>query len=71
VGGETPEISRARISVSPAAEMVKRRRLDMEGMSPAEKAQERKRLNKMTPAEKREMYSEYKGKGRYLPPDEV
>lgn len=65
-------ISRTRGSVSPApGDSSKKRRLDMEGMSPAEKAQERKRLNNMTPAEKREMYAEYKGKGRYLPPDEV
>ena len=68
---ETPETSRARVSVSPAPDSVKKRRLDMEGMSPAEKAQERKRLNKMTPAEKRELYAGYKGKGRYLPPDEM
>lgn len=69
--GETPETSRARVSVSPAPDSVKKRRLDMEGLSPAEKARERKRLNKMTPAEKRELYAGYKGKGRYLPPDEV
>jgi len=34
-------------------------------------ARERKRINKMTPAEKKLYYAEYKGKGRYLRPDEV
>lgn len=67
------DTSRNRDSVSPDTESsaVKRRRLDMEGLSPAEKAQERKRLNKMTPAQRRAEYADYKGKGRYLPPDEV
>ena len=49
----------------------KRKHIEIEAMSPVQKAAELKRLNKMTVREKREYYAEYKGKGRYLPPEEV
>lgn len=65
------ETSRPRDSVSPVPDSVKKRRLDMEGLTPAQKAQERKRINKLTPSEKRLLYADYKGKGRYLPPDQL
>lgn len=44
---------------------------DMSDLTPEQVAKERKRINKMTPAEKKLYYAEYKGKGRYLRPDEV
>lgn len=48
-----------------------KRGLDMSGLTPQQVAKERKRISKMTPAEKKVLYAEYKGKGRYLRPDEV
>lgn len=45
--------------------------LDFENLSPAERAAQRRKLNQMTPAEKREFYAQYKGGGRYLRPEEV
>jgi hypothetical protein len=68
---------RSRDSVSPGpsvgagGESSKKRGLDMSGLSHDQIAQERKRLSKMTPAEKKLVYAEYKGKGRYLRPEEV
>lgn len=49
----------------------KRKPIDLENVSPAEKAAELKRLSKMTSKQRREYYAEYKGSGRYLPPEEV
>jgi hypothetical protein len=43
----------------------------MEGLSPAEKAIQLKKLSKLPASEKREVYAQYKGKGRYLPPEQV
>lgn len=63
--------SRGRDSASPAPSTVGKRGLDMTGMSPAQIAHERKKISKMTPAEKKVLYADYKGKGRYLRPDEV
>jgi hypothetical protein len=48
-----------------------KRGLDMSDLTPEQVAKERKRISKMTPAEKKVLYAEYKGKGRYLRPDEV
>ena len=48
-----------------------KRGLDMSDLTPEQVAKERKRIGKMTPAEKKVLYAEYKGKGRYLRPDEV
>jgi hypothetical protein len=48
-----------------------KRGLDMSDLTPQQVAKERKRISKMTPAEKKVLYAEYKGKGRYLRPDEV
>jgi len=48
-----------------------KRGLDMSDLTPDQVAKERKRISKMTPAEKKVLYAEYKGKGRYLRPDEV
>lgn len=49
----------------------KKRKWDMEGLSPAEKARELKKINKLPASEKRELYAAYKGKGRYLAPEDV
>jgi hypothetical protein len=49
----------------------KRKLVDLENASPAEKAAELKRLSKMTSKQRREYYAEYKGSGRYLAPEEV
>lgn len=49
----------------------RKRSLDFEGLSPAERAAQRRKLNQMTTAEKREFYAQYKGSGRYLKPEEV
>lgn len=56
---------------STASRGAKRKLVDLELLSPAEKAAELKQLSKMTSKEKREFYAEYKGKGRYVPPKEV
>jgi hypothetical protein len=48
-----------------------KRGLDMSDLTPEQVAKERKRISKMTSAEKKVLYAEYKGKGRYLRPDEV
>jgi hypothetical protein len=48
-----------------------KRGLDMSDLTPEQVAKERKRISKMTPAERKVLYAEYKGKGRYLRPDEV
>jgi hypothetical protein len=48
-----------------------KRGLDMSDLTPEQVAKERKRIAKMTPAERKVLYAEYKGKGRYLRPDEV
>jgi hypothetical protein len=48
-----------------------KRGLDMSDLTPEQVAKERKRISKLTPAEKKLYYAEYKGKGRYLRPDEV
>jgi hypothetical protein len=66
--------SRMRDSASPApttSDSARKRGLDMTGLSPAQIAQERKKLSKMTPTERKVLYADYKGKGRYLRPDEV
>jgi hypothetical protein len=48
-----------------------KRGLDMSDLTPEQVARERKRISKMPPAERKLYYAEYKGKGRYLRPDEV
>lgn len=58
-------------SVSTVATSSKRKLADLEGLSPAEKAAQLKRLSKLPASEKREIYAQYKGKGRYLAPEEV
>ena len=61
-GLQTPDVS----------ESSRKRRFDeFEGMTPEQKAMHLRRLNKMTATEKRAYYAEYKGKGRYLTPDQV
>ena len=45
--------------------------LDFEHLSPAERAAQRRKLNQMSAAEKREFYAQYKSGGRYLRPEEV
>lgn len=47
------------------------RKLDFEGMSPSERAAERKKLSRLSTAERREVYAPYKGKGRYVAPEDV
>jgi hypothetical protein len=58
-------------SVSTVAGSSKRKLANLEGLSPAEKAAQLKRLSKLPASEKREIYAQYKGKGRYLAPEEV
>ena len=50
---------------------VKRKYVDMETMSLAEKSAELKRLSKMSASEKRGYYARYKGKGRYLAAEDL
>ncbi|WVQ74218.1 hypothetical protein IAR50_003812 [Cryptococcus sp. DSM 104548] len=49
----------------------KRKLADMEGLTPAEKADMRKKLAKMPASERRDIYKEYKKGGRYLEPDQL
>ncbi|ODN73225.1 hypothetical protein L202_07783 [Cryptococcus amylolentus CBS 6039] len=49
----------------------KRKLADMEGLTPAEKADVRKRLAKLPASERRDIYKEYKKGGRYLEPDQL
>lgn len=49
----------------------KRKHVEMDNLTPTQKARERKKLANMTSKQKREYYAEYKGNGRYLPPEEV
>ena len=60
-----------RDSASPTQSSRGKRKLDMQNLSPAEKSVRLKELGKMPAAEKRELYAQYKGKGRYLPPEDV
>ncbi|TXT04417.1 uncharacterized protein COLE_07236 [Cutaneotrichosporon oleaginosum] len=46
-------------------------RLDFEGLTPAERAAERKRLAALPAAERRKVYAAYKGKGRYVAPSDT
>lgn len=47
----------------------KRKAIDLEGLSPAEKAAQRRLINKLPASEKRELYKEYKKGGRYIVPE--
>lgn len=47
----------------------KRKAVDLEGLSPAEKAAQRRLINKLPTSEKRELYKEYKKGGRYMVPE--
>lgn len=49
----------------------RKRPLDFENLSPAERAAQRRKLAQMSTAERREFYAQYKGSGRYLRPEEV
>jgi len=49
----------------------RKRKLDLENLSPAERAAHRKKLSRLSTAERREMYAPYKGKGRYVAPEDV
>lgn len=49
----------------------RKRALDLEGLSPAERALERKKLARLSTSEKRELYASYKGNGRYLAPEDL
>ena len=68
-------VSHARDSLSPTPSSSrsarKRKQVDMDGLSPAEKSMRLKELSKLPAADKRVYYAQYKGKGRYLPPEEV
>ncbi|TXT05999.1 hypothetical protein VHUM_03760 [Vanrija humicola] len=43
----------------------------MEGLSPAEKAAELRKIAKLPASERRDLYAEYKGSGRYMPPEAI
>ncbi|KIR53463.1 hypothetical protein I315_04056 [Cryptococcus gattii Ru294] len=47
----------------------KRKAVDLEGLSPAEKAAQRRLINKLPTSEKRELYKKYKKGGRYMVPE--
>ncbi|WRT70182.1 uncharacterized protein IL334_007176 [Kwoniella shivajii] len=61
------------LSTPTGTSMRKRKIADLEtgGLTPAEKATKLKKLAKMPASEKRELYASYKGKGRYVRPEEV
>ncbi|WVF72953.1 hypothetical protein IAT40_007771 [Kwoniella sp. CBS 6097] len=70
----TPSNSGSRTHNTTASSSSKKRRvtdIDMEGLTPDEKAVKRKMLAKMPASERRELYKDYKGKGRYVRPEEV
>ncbi|ORY33395.1 DNA repair protein endonuclease SAE2/CtIP C-terminus-domain-containing protein [Naematelia encephala] len=48
-----------------------KRKLDAEDLTPLQKATELRRLARLPVSEKRQVYAQYKGKGRYVAPDEV
>lgn len=48
-----------------------KRPLDFEHLTPAERAAERKRLSRLPTSERRQLYAAYKGKGRYIAPDDL
>ncbi|WVO14224.1 hypothetical protein L204_101856 [Cryptococcus depauperatus] len=50
---------------------VKRKEIDMEGLSPAEKAAKRKNISKLSAPKKKELYREYKRGGRYMVPQDL
>ncbi len=57
---------------SPATSLqTPKRQLDLENISIAEKSARLKQLSKMPATEKRQLYAQYKGKGRYLPPENM
>ena len=73
VGGVSGNVAPGK-SASPtplSADGQTKRKLDLENMSPAEKSVRLKELSKMPASEKREIYARFKGKGRYLPPEDV
>lgn len=47
------------------------KKLDFEGLSAEERAAERRKLSRLSTAERREVYAPYKGKGRYVAPEDV
>ncbi|OCF44665.1 hypothetical protein I317_01552 [Kwoniella heveanensis CBS 569] len=59
---------------TPASSSSKKRKImdiDMEGLTPDQKAVKRKMLAQMPVSDRRELYKDYKGKGRYVRPEEV
>jgi hypothetical protein len=46
-------------------------KLDFEGLTPAERAAERKRLASLSGPERRKVYAAYKGNGRYVAPEDM
>ena len=74
--GETPSLRRSAMTNRVMAELKDSRALErkrswtmMEGLSPADKAVQLKKLSRLPASEKREVYAVYKGKGRYIRPD--
>jgi hypothetical protein len=49
----------------------KRKSVEMDNLTPAEKALELRKLDKLSAKEKKEYYAQYKGKGRYTAPEEL
>lgn len=47
------------------------KKLDFEGLSAEERAAERRKLSRLSTAQRREVYAPYKGKGRYVAPEDV
>ncbi|WWD19677.1 hypothetical protein CI109_104139 [Kwoniella shandongensis] len=49
----------------------KRKAMDMDGLTPVQKARQLKKISKLPASEKREIYASYKKGGRYNAPEEV
>ncbi|KAK4685524.1 hypothetical protein P7C73_g4625, partial [Tremellales sp. Uapishka_1] len=72
VGNRPTSLHRKALELSTAPSEKKRKAdMEMDGLSSAEKARKLKKLRELPVSERRELYSAYKGKGRYMPPDEV
>ncbi|WVR00144.1 hypothetical protein IAU59_007286 [Kwoniella sp. CBS 9459] len=69
----TPAAMKIADTASSSSSTKKRRvtDIDMDGLTPDQKAIKRKLLAKMPASERRELYKDYKGKGRYVRPEEV
>ena len=66
-----PHKATAMASAVVAPDSIQRKRGDLNNLTPSQKTRELKRLSSMSAVEKREYYAEYKGKGRYVAPEDL